>query len=242
MRRGFVLLIIVLVALCGALTTRFFIDHDQSPDSTPQEQRDSNTATPLSAPPASSRPEDIDTDIVMNGKNMDEDTFFMPGIGDVQCFSAEETVNFSAPDGVQHPLTMKVFYDSKGNFLRAEYIKEGSTNYEGDRSRQERNYRVTGQSLSLANRPSALPLEELGKKVYATVNRDGPFENATRLNITYVNLKQPAIPAPTVQPVYIVNVFGVGKIKFDLPDDERLKRIRYVFDEYGNILFSDNTI
>lgn len=87
-----------------------------------------------------------------------------------------------------------------------------------------------------------MPVAKILPKVYDAIESSGSFNKATRLNMTFVRLVNDEGPPPHDKPVFIVNAYGTGKVKADFPDDERFKRIRFVFDEDGRLLWSDNNI
>jgi hypothetical protein len=241
------LLIAAAIALI-ALLAWVFVDHPRSlpananvghsavalpPPPHPHAQHEKATLPPAPQSPAQSL-------------GLTRDRFYMPTIGEVECYSSMRDFTFNARNGTSITLPFKIFQDDKGNFLRAEYVKEGAPNYEATRAVQESNYKVTGQRLAPASQPPSIRLEDLMPRIYEAVEYNGSKENsiayATRLNISYVQLHNGTTDIVFEAPVFIVNAYGTGKIAMYLPDTELLKRLRFVFDEKGKLLWVDNTL
>jgi hypothetical protein len=127
----------------------------------------------------------------------------------------------------------------KGLFLRAEYLRPGSRNWEFNASDAEKNYEpVKERIVGIPTAPARVSLQTLVDNLGQW--HDGRLEKASQFSITRVVLAAPTLDES--QEVFIVNTFGIGKISDKLPDDEAFKRIRHVVNAEGQLLFSDNIL
>lgn len=172
------------------------------------------------------------------------DSFFLPGLGDIKCVSRPTSSTYRDGHRNERSLAMKVFYSETGNFLRAEYTDETKPSYEAPRHVRESNYRVSAETLAgFPENAASISLGQLLQAVYDVISSEGTFENASKLDITFVNLVREGRYAPPGEPVFIVNSYGAGLITQTLPKGrEDLKRIRYVFSRDGKLLWMDNNI
>ena len=65
------------------------------------------------------------------------------------------------------------------------------------------------------------------------------FNLATRVDVSYVLWQR---QAEDYRPLYIINVYGCEKIADYLPNEARFKRIRYLFNDEGEMLVFDNLL
>ena len=167
------------------------------------------------------------------------DSFEFPFVGRMECQSKKDSIPYIGNNGQGGTLDVKVFYNQDGHFLRAEFFREGSKDYEHPAKLAERNYiPVNERILGVPETPEKASL----KKVIDSIRQlhDGKLEKATKFNITRVVLASSKFEEP--QEVFIANVFGTGRISDKLPDKEPFKRLRFVLNAEGEVLFVDNVL
>lgn len=177
------------------------------------------------------------------------DSFFFPFLGTVECFSRTREEPYTTRDGETYNWPIKIFYDRNGKFLRAEYVKKGAVDYQAPHWLQEANYKEE-KILGVPDHSPPLSVKQIVDLLYKYSG--SKMDRATRINISWVLLQSPTLlpitkdgAPPKTRSVFIMNVFGSDTIHHrvpDLPEYEKFRRVRNVFDENGKPLWSDSRI
>ena len=130
-------------------------------------------------------------------------------------------------------MPLKVYYAENGNFIRAEFVKPGARDFQTPLDGMEDALRGAHEIVvGLPAKPLAVSLEAILDHLQM------PLEDATRFNVTYVIYQLFERPP---EPMILVNVFGLPSIVTDrLGDEEDLRRVRVVMDQYGHVKQEDN--
>jgi hypothetical protein len=178
------------------------------------------------------------------GKRMVPDKFYLPTMGEIDCFSIIEPLSHKTEEGAELTFPFKLFYDSQGRFLRAEYKKPGAKSYVQEHWVQHDNYRVSQEKISgFPEQAPEVKESALLGVIYENIHLWGDVEDASQLDVTYARLIRKNRYAPPGEPVFILNTYGVAAISDKMPPDrEDMKRMRFVMSPTGRILWIDNNL
>lgn len=133
-----------------------------------------------------------------------------------------------------------MYYLTNGMFVRAEFVKPGSINYEVEPKELEIGYDVrTEKLMGFPDKAAPTSLSKVLQSLY----ENEAFDKATRINITWVLRKG---TNDEIHPCFIANISGVSvgiKGSVSVPeDDESYKKYRVVLSPEGEALFMDNLL
>lgn len=160
----------------------------------------------------------------------------LPFLGEIRTRVAAWTFNVQTADGGRKALPLILHYDPAGLLIRAEYQHASPKEPIFPVSEVEFWYQQRGQ------RVIGIPVAPMGvglQKLLHDLPVQTQLSACDRLEVTYQIMKDPAF---TARPVIVVTVIGVVE---GLVQSSRLgspvRRVRYVHDENGKLLFIDKT-
>jgi len=173
---------------------------------------------------------------ISQDRRLDEDgptSFRYPFLGEVKCISKMETLTL--PDGKTMPI--KVFYDDKGRFLRAEYRKPGAPHNETTPEDLQGAWESQHEQILGFPTDSA---KATWQEIVTKMAQDVLVADAMSFDVTFVNYVENGGP---VLQSYIFCIYGVDTpTNMRVPLKREFNRTRYFFAPNGNLQQIDNLL
>ncbi len=164
------------------------------------------------------------------------DAFELPFLGKIPAHARQEQLKVETGGGKTLPLPMKVFYGEDGRFLRAEFFKEGARSFQFPAQQLQIGYESGGERI--LGIPTTAALVDLPSHL-KTLYHHQPFDDATRINVTYIDFEK---GDKKIGPVFSAEVWGVRDDFFREQHIEAFRKYRCILDAKGKLLFFSNAL
>jgi hypothetical protein len=154
-------------------------------------------------------------------------------LGRIATRRAIQSFTFQTKAGPSKQLPLSLHYTEAGKFVRAEYQSANPKNKIFPVEEIEYWHKQRGQKVvGLPSTPMGISLEDLFKKNMSA----GELGDADRIEVTHELFENPNFKA---KPVITFRIIGV-EMPVSTGNVGKIYRVRYVFDEKGEMLFLDN--
>jgi hypothetical protein len=164
------------------------------------------------------------------------DSIIIPFLGALPAQSEMRELASRGKDGGLESLPFTVWRLSNGRFIAAEFTRPGATRYWNTPAVEESEHRAIGEEITGVPLQDGMPMLPM---IMQRLREAVDWHKATHIDVKFVMLR--GVNGRAERPAFITTVYGVKRLEgTPLPNEERFKVVRYVFDPKGSLLYSSN--